>query len=606
MSTDELDCITENPILVAVLTDPTRRTEVSLWSQADKEGARVQVLSGPAEAGPPTANAVRAGAVSMAPDGTLAFATGTAEAPALGLRAPGGGISMHTTPAPVLGVAWTGSGPMIRVDLRPGRRADSGAPGPEAVRVRSWTSRPVRDWDRWREECEPALLTWDGARWVERWRGRLGDRLVGHAAHPGRTGIALILRSRGPDGLDSDRLGILRDGVVETHPGPERTTLGDLHASAWGLTWTQHLRPESGFGGPVVARRSWGGRVSLLGEPGETWQVGHGFVGTQGAVLLSVARDGRRVLQRAGSGALEDLAEGITQACGHHTGWVGVQSGIGRPPHATSERDPVDTRPRSRPLTRVRSRTTDGTVTASWLVHAAGEAARPTLLWVHGGPLSQWADAWHPRWCPGVFVDRGYTVLMPNPRGSLGRGRAFRDAVGDNRWGEGAIDDLNAALDSASAHPAVDRTRLAVMGASFGGWASAWLAACSDRFRCAVVHAAPSHLAALHGDTDVPGFLEAHLGGVPASGTAADRWSPIHRVAGWRTPTLITHGQRDMRVPVGQAIALYQALHRAGGDVSLRIYPEAHHWLTHTADVLDWHSAVLAFLARHLGNDIQA
>jgi dipeptidyl aminopeptidase/acylaminoacyl peptidase len=58
-----------------------------------------------------------------------------------------------------------------------------------------------------------------------------------------------------------------------------------------------------------------------------------------------------------------------------------------------------------------------------------------------------------------------------------------------------------------------------------------------------------------------------------------------------------------MRVPVGQAIALYRALHRAGAPATLRVYEDAHHWLTRPADVEDWHAAVLAFLEEHLGTD---
>lgn len=471
--------------------------------------------------------------------------------------------------------------------------------------MRTYATRPVRDWDHWRTEHEPALLLWDGEGWQVAWHGARGQRLVAHACHPSQPGFASVLRTRGSDGLDHDTLDWHEGSRTRRWMRRPATTVADLHAGAWGLTWTEHTRPGSGFGGPVAARCRWGGTPTLLSSPGGPWQVGHGFVGTRGEVLVTIARDGRQLLQRLGPDGSEDLAHGVTQACGHDGGWVGVQGGIGRRPRRVTHRAPVDTRSRSLALAVNGSRVADGTHTASWIVHAGAPEPRPTLLWVHGGPLSQWADTWHPRWNPEPFVERGYTVLMPNPRGSLGRGRAFRDAAGGNRWGEGPIDDLLAAVDAAAAHPAVDPRRVAVLGASFGGWAAAWLAATTRRFRCAVVHAAPTHLAALHGDTDVPGFLEAHMGGVPRAGAEADRWSPVHRVAGWATPTLITHGEQDMRVPVGQAIALYQALHRAGGDTALRVYPDAHHWLTRPADMLDWHRAVFAFLDRHLSPGAQ-
>jgi dipeptidyl aminopeptidase/acylaminoacyl peptidase len=284
-------------------------------------------------------------------------------------------------------------------------------------------------------------------------------------------------------------------------------------------------------------------------------------------------------------------------------GWVGVGSGLGRPPRvigslgtATLETDapPPTIAPRRR-----RASGPDGVPVHSWVVPAVGPS-RGTLLWVHGGPLSQWSDAWHPRWNASVFAHAGYTLVMPNPRGSLGRGQAFAEAVGGNRWGGACVDDLHRALDEAGDDPAVDLDNVAVMGASFGGWASAWLAGTSTRFRCAVVHAGLSKMSAAHGETDVPGFMERHMGGRPDN-TDMDRYSPIRNAPTWRTPTLITHGERDYRVPVGEALRLFEALQRHGVDSELLVFPDAHHWLVRPVDVEDWHEAVFSFLASHLG-----
>ena len=602
MQTGPLDELTTLPVLVAIAAGPDGLHEHTIWERASRQGERERVLGFPGEPNPPGSDAPTVGPWAAGDGGRFAFGTSGPDGPALGLRQPGREVRLVPAPAPIRALTWHGDSVVILVDLAPGTgpRTEPCPPPPGAARVRAWRTLPVRDWNAWRIEAEPTLLRLRPDGWDTLWRGDHGDRVIGIAGDPVGRRLVVQHRRRGIDGADHDTLRCNVQGTWRTIPVPDRTTIDGLIASHWGAAWTAHTRPETGFGGPVAVRMPWDGSPETTAGSDAPWHTLHGFIGVDGALLISMARNGERILKRAGHGIDTELATGVTQAAGHAHGWVGVRSGIGQVPHRIEGSHPVHGPERRHPVARIRSTTGDGTWTDSWLVHAGEDQPRPTLLWIHGGPLSQWADVWHPRWCPGVFVDAGYTVLMPNPRGSLGRGAEFRDAVAHNRWGEGPIMDLLAALEQATDHPAVDANRLAVMGASYGGWAAAWLASTQSFFRCAVAHAAPSDFPALHGSTDVPGFLEGHFGGSPRSTDVRDRWSTIPRAPGWTTPTLITHGEQDMRVPVSQAISLFQALHRAGVPVELRTYPDAHHWLTRPGDVADWHEAVLSFLRQHM------
>ncbi len=238
----------------------------------------------------------------------------------------------------------------------------------------------------------------------------------------------------------------------------------------------------------------------------------------------------------------------------------------------------------------------------SFLVKPAGAAGpAPALVWIHGGPWAQWADGWHWRWNPLVPVSAGWAVALPNPRGSTGVSEAFLDGVWGNTWGEGCYADVMAVADALAARPEVDSNRMVAMGGSFGGYMANWIGANSDRFRALVSHAGVFAFSHFHGTTDSPAFWALRMGGQTPWGDLEeyDRYSAHRFVARWRTPTLVIHGERDYRVPIGEALALFEALQHHGVPSELLVFPDENHWILKPRNIRVWYRTWLDFVARH-------
>ncbi len=238
----------------------------------------------------------------------------------------------------------------------------------------------------------------------------------------------------------------------------------------------------------------------------------------------------------------------------------------------------------------------------SWLLRPARDGPPlPVVLWIHGGPWGQWADGWHWRWNPLVPLCAGFALALPNPRGSTGVSTAFLDGVWGNSWGDGCYRDVLAVADALAARADVDGSRVCAMGGSFGGYMTNWIGANSDRFRCLVTHASLFHFSAFQGTTDSPAFWELHMGGTPWDRPGEyDRFSPHARIADWKTPTLVVHGERDYRVPVSEALSLFEALQRRDVPSELLVFPDENHWILKPRNIAVWYRTWLDFVGRHL------
>jgi dipeptidyl aminopeptidase/acylaminoacyl peptidase len=246
----------------------------------------------------------------------------------------------------------------------------------------------------------------------------------------------------------------------------------------------------------------------------------------------------------------------------------------------------------------------DGTAIHGFLLKPPGfrpGVRYPTLVFIHGGPQGAWHDSFSTvRWSAHLYAARGYVVMMANPRGSSGYGQTYQDAV-NNDWGGKPYDDILRLTDAAARLPYVDGGRMCALGASYGGFMINWIAGHTDRFRCLVSHAGPFDQRSMYFQTEELWFPEWEMGGTPWSNPQSyDRWSPARYAERFRTPTLVTHGELDFRVPVGEGMAMFTALQRRGVSSKLLVFPDEGHWITRPLNLERWLGEIWGWLDHHL------
>jgi dipeptidyl aminopeptidase/acylaminoacyl peptidase len=247
----------------------------------------------------------------------------------------------------------------------------------------------------------------------------------------------------------------------------------------------------------------------------------------------------------------------------------------------------------------------DGTTLQGWLLtppgHQAGQR-HPAVVLIHGGPQGSWEDDWHYRWNPQLYAARGWTVVLPDPRGSTGYGQAYTDGVNDD-WGGKPYQDVMALTDAAIASGEADGARLCAAGASYGGYLVNWINGQTDRFRCLVTHAGDFDVTAAYYDTEELWFPEWEMKGTPWERPEAyARHSPSAFVKNWKTPTLVSHGELDYRVTVTQGLSTFTALQRRGVESRLLVFPDENHWILKPRNSRIFHDEVLGWIERHLAS----
>jgi dipeptidyl aminopeptidase/acylaminoacyl peptidase len=237
----------------------------------------------------------------------------------------------------------------------------------------------------------------------------------------------------------------------------------------------------------------------------------------------------------------------------------------------------------------------DGSPLRAWLALPHGDTPAPLLVFIHGGPLGSWND-WHWRWNPWTAVARGYAVLLPDPAMSTGYGLDFIQR-GWGQWGGTPYTDLMALTDATVARPDIDETRTAAMGGSYGGYMANWVAGHTDRFRAIVTHASLWHLDQMGVTTDWAFEWAREM-----TADAAAAQSPHRFVDQVSTPMLVIHGDKDYRVPIGQALTMWWDLTSKQADSGHKFlyFPDEGHWILKPNDVKVWYGTVFAFLAHHI------
>ena len=211
-----------------------------------------------------------------------------------------------------------------------------------------------------------------------------------------------------------------------------------------------------------------------------------------------------------------------------------------------------------------------------------------------------------PVW-PGVFggllASRGYAVLMPNPRGSWGKGRAFAERVVGDMGGADAQDVL-AGVDHVVSLGLADPERIGVTGGSYGGFMSAWLPCIDQRFRAAVAVSPVTDWFSERFDSNLGSWASDFLGGDPISRQDhyRDR-SPVFFANRNRTPTLLTAGANDRATPVGQAVEFHRALREHGVPSDVVLYPLEGHGVRDMPAAIDLATRTLAWFERFMPPD---
>ena len=205
----------------------------------------------------------------------------------------------------------------------------------------------------------------------------------------------------------------------------------------------------------------------------------------------------------------------------------------------------------------------------------------------------------HYRWNPQAYAGHGYAAVMIDFHGSTGYGQAFVDAI-RNDWGGAPFEDLMKGLDAAIAkYPFVDGSRVAALGASYGGFMINWINGHTDRFKALVCHDGNLDERNAYFDTEELWFPEWEHGGLPWENPEGyTKVSPVHFVKNWKTPELVVHGGRDYRVVETQGMGTFTALQRKGIPSRFVYFPEENHWILKPGDTKRWHEEVLSWIDR--------
>ncbi len=245
-----------------------------------------------------------------------------------------------------------------------------------------------------------------------------------------------------------------------------------------------------------------------------------------------------------------------------------------------------------------------GFTVQAWFMPATGgasETKHPTLLDIHGGPETQFGDTFFGEF--QLYAAMGYNVVFSDPAGSTGHGYALEEAL-ENNYGDAMFQDVQAVMDAAVQRPEVDASRLAVLGGSYGGYATLWVISHTDRYKTAVAERVVSNMQTENLSADFAGkngLAGGYYGmGPPWDPASTDyaKFSPLTYVANVHTPLMILHSSDDTRTPVEQTLQEYTSLKVLGRTVEYVAVPNETHDLSRTGSpihrverlhlILDW------------------
>jgi len=366
--------------------------------------------------------------------------------------------------------------------------------------------------------------------------------------------IGGLMSDEGSTGGDIVQMGATGGSARDLTPG--------LQSSAMGITWprssAQFYFTEHYDGGSAISRLDpTSGRVERL------WQGDETITPPTEDTALSMSTDGKvSALIRSSFPSPPEV-------------WAG--------PIGTWQSVTRENRERSAPWGDAKSLhwTSDGFRIQGWLLYPTQfdpNRKYPMVVSVHGGPASSLKSAWpRPGFNPLLLSQQGYFVLMPNPRGSFGRGETFTRAnVKD--FGGGDLRDILAGVDEALRAVPIDPQRIGLTGWSYGGYMTMWAVTQTNRFRAAVAGAGIANWQSYYGENAIDQWMIPYFGAsVYADPAVYAKSAPITDIRNVKTPTLVVVGDSDGECPPAQSYEFWHALKTLDVKTQLVVYPNEGH-----------------------------
>jgi dipeptidyl aminopeptidase/acylaminoacyl peptidase len=235
-----------------------------------------------------------------------------------------------------------------------------------------------------------------------------------------------------------------------------------------------------------------------------------------------------------------------------------------------------------------------------WIVYPPNftpEKRWPLYLLLHGGPHNAMTDGYQWRWNAQVFANWGYVTAWHNFHGSSGFGQAWADSI-TKEWGELPYTDTIKAAEWFAAQPWIDSERMAAGGGSYGGYLASYLLGREHPFKTLVAHAAVYNSYTQYASDY--GAEKKRYGEFWEDFERFERNSPHMSAGNFKTPTLVIHGQRDLRVPVNHGLELFNTLQVRGVPSKFVYFPDENHWVLKPQNSLFWYETKRQWLEQYV------
>ncbi|KAJ2001709.1 dipeptidylpeptidase, partial [Coemansia thaxteri] len=238
-----------------------------------------------------------------------------------------------------------------------------------------------------------------------------------------------------------------------------------------------------------------------------------------------------------------------------------------------------------------------------WMLRPYGFDRRkkyPIALLIHGGPQQASIQSFmHTQWNPNMYASAGFVTVVINFHGSSSYGQNFTNSI-RHRWGDYPYVDIMRGIDYVTTRFSfADKSRMAALGGSYGGYMVNWLNGHTDQFKCFVAHDGKFSTVSGYYGTDELWFPEWDLG-KPWEGAGRailEVNNPERFAADFKTPTLFVHGEKDFRIPISESLSAWAMLRRRNIAARLVYFPDEDHWINKMGNSIRWYTEVLDWIS---------